>query len=137
MKNVLINSGLVVALLGIFAVPMFGFSFIKYEKPNTPMVLGDTDVKLNKNTSDGINVVEQIDVNLHLSKDTSQIFYNIVPKEYLYSNYKFLVVLPNKVKLTGVEAVIVKDSNGVNLKLYVAPDFDISKELPVSILVVE
>lgn len=137
MKDVLINSGLVVALMGLFVVPMFGFSFLKYSKPksilNAPVVLGDKDVR--KNTD--FSVLDQIDVNLHLGRDTSQVFYNIVPKKYVGLGYSFIPVIPNSYKEKGLELSIVETSDGINLKASVSPDFEIKKAIPVTILVIE
>ena len=136
MKHVLINSGLVVGLMGLFVVPMFGFSFLKYSKPESiqaPLVLGDKDVR--KNTD--FSVLDQIDVNLHLGRSTSQIFYNIVPEKYIGLGYSFIPVVPNSYKEKGLELSVLETSDGINLKVFVSPDFDIEKSIPVTILVIE
>ncbi len=138
MKHVLINAGLVTALLGLFIIPMSGFSFLRYDNQQKN-VLGASDVRYNmkKNSLSEVNIVDQVDVMLHLGSGTSQVFYNVLPKKYLNSHYKFVVVLQNKYTKRGIEANIIKGSSGINLKLEVSPDFDITEEVPISILILE
>ena len=134
MKTVFKNSLLVTVLAGLLVLPMSGFSLFYYPKLDTApsRILGvnsDSPMKVK------VRVLDQVDLRLSLSGDSSQKFYNVIPEEYLSDEYSEYVVAPRNLSDSGYSFEIL--DNGLSKDLVVMHSGDLvkSKIVDVSVLI--
>ena|SRR3989344_441890 len=115
MINIFKNSGLVLVLAGLLTLPLVGFQSLKYQPEVVPQnVLGAKTIQQPKSE---IKMVDQIDLNLYFSKDLNQKFYNVLPENYLESDYKVVVVYPVEIKDQGVKIEVIKNDLSADLNV--------------------
>lgn len=140
MKQIFHNTGLVLVLMGIFAVPLMGFGFISQGKvidsaSVNPNVLGASTLpKPSARKIDNTHVVTQLEYTVVINPDSDEsVLYDVIPSDY--SSYKnFIVTIPNELKDEGVTARIVVNENSVDL-IVSAEKSSRANEIPATILV--
>jgi hypothetical protein len=142
MKRVIYNTGLVLVLMAVFALPLMGFGFVSYQE-ETPEVLGLSTVKSTNvnasavsNSNKAPEVVEQFEYEVVLSRDSSQqTLYDVMPAAYLNSQNKFIVFIPQEFKDKGISVSL--DQSDDSLDLNFASDSELTRSLtiPATILV--
>ena len=126
MINIVKNSGLVLVLAGLLTLPLLGFQSLKYQPEVVSQnILGATTTQPKAE----VKVLDQIDLDLHFSKDLNQKFYNILPEKYLEGDYRVVAVYSKEQKDNGVKIDVVK--NKLSADLSVA--FDDEKIIPDSL----
>ena len=127
MKKTLMNSGLVMVLAGLLFVPVMGFGFAEYkpeESAGAPMVLGKASYELD------FKIVDQIDLELNLSKLTVQKFYDVVPEEYIKNRgYKVIIVAPKALSDKGVTFDLIQNKLSSDLLI----NFNSVSEIPTKV----
>ena len=142
MKRVFYNTGLVVVLMAVFAIPLTGFGFITQQPTDSssdfsnPNVLGISTLAnhASKKVSNS-NIVEQLEYTVVTSEgSTENVLYDIIPVEYLSSAKNFIVVLPNEYKELGITANIVKNENSLDLVVKSGDSLE-NLDIPVTVLI--
>lgn len=134
MKKIIYNTGLVLVLMAIFAMPLMGFGFISENNDNeTSNVLGATTV-VKKQPE--LAILEQFDYEVVLAKDSNQqTLYDVMPVAYINGGNKFLVVIPTEYKELGVTARIEKKESSLDLIFNSDELLSKSLNIPATILV--
>lgn len=141
MKSVLKNSVLVFLLAFLLMAPYMSFGLFGVQEQNQQSVLGvDTSVRpsssLNKSVqSKNLTVIDQVDLNLNLSDQSVQKFYDVIPESLIDPRYEYIVVYSKEIKNQGVEIIQIVNDLSVDLGVYTKASM--IKTIPVSILVVE
>ena len=126
MRSILKNSLLVLVLTGLFAVPMTGFGFTKYTPPQDPRVLGISDYFERFRPAKKLQLQEQLELNLNLSQDPYQKFYNVVPEKYLEEGYQVFIIFPNQYVMQGVSMELVENELSTDLLVFLADGTKVS-----------
>lgn len=117
------------------------FGLFGVQEQNQQSVLGvDTSVRpsssLNKSVqSKNLTVIDQVDLNLNLSDQSVQKFYDVIPESLIDPQYEYIVVYSKEIKNQGVEIIQIVNDLSVDLGVYTKASK--IKTIPVSILVVE
>ncbi len=141
-KSLIKNSVLVLMLFGLFTLPYLASGFIEYDKPQSS-VLGaqKTFTVVNKedstNSTDIDNLRERrIDIDLNLTKDRTQTFYDVLNGIQIKDDAMITVVLPVEYEDKGFRVAKQHENSRVNLIVTTPSKFD-DTVLPVTLLVIE
>lgn len=142
MKKVFYNTGLVIVLMAVFAVPLMGFGFVSYQE-ETPEVLGINTVKFAKaNPTVAVKsnltpeVIEQFEYEVVLSKESSQqTLYDVMPAAYLNSENDFIVFIPQEFKDRGIVVSLTRNEDSLDLNFASDTELTRSLTIPATILV--
>lgn len=133
MKTIFKNSLLVTVLAGLLVLPMSGFGMFDYpEFDTTPnlQVLG-----VNSKSSIKSEVVDQMDLKLSLSGDSSQKFYNVIPEEYLSDEYSEYIVALKSLSDLGYSFELIDNGLSKDLVVKFSGDFVKPEVVNVSVLI--
>ncbi len=142
MTSALKSSFLVAVLAALFAFPFSGFGLIAQApevkaNQDMAMVLGATTLPVKSAASLGdIDIIHQEDLSLILGGDKEQVFYNVLPEEYVSGNYEIVVVVPNEVKDQGLTAKLEKSENTYDLKVKLTNSGLENQQVDLSLLVI-
>jgi len=135
--RIVYNTGLVLVLMFVFAIPLMGFNFISYKDENSANVLGATTVIRSAKTTKVLNstVIEQFEYEVVLAKEnTQQVLYDIVPVAYVKTN-NFVVTIPNEYKELGISAKIEKKESSVDLVFETEKPLLKDLKIPATVLI--
>lgn len=138
MKLLFKNAALIFVLAGLIGFPSLGFGMMKFQ-PESPVVLGVAaspvwvEKQVVKVDGEKVGVVGEFNLNLNLSEENRQTFYDVVPEEYLGEDYEYYIVVPADAKEAGVSASVV--SNGTSADLLLTATKEVPQTLSLTVLV--
>ena len=127
MKIVIKNSLLVSIIAGLLILPMSGFWLFDYiqEQENVLGVQSDVSDEVK------IKVVDQINLKLSISSENIQIFYDVIPEEYVFPEFTSYAIGPKD--LIDVGYLFELSDNGLSKDLVVTNSMGREDEMIVDI----
>ncbi len=146
-KSVAKNSVLVLMLFGLFTLPYWASAFIEYDKPQSDVLGVQTKktvvVAPNQKQEERVTtekskpmVEKRVDLELNLTKDKLQRFYDVLPGVELGDSSEVVVVVPIEFEDRGIDVVKTYRNGKVDLIVKVPDDFK-GGTLPVTLLIIE
>src|SRR3989344_3055890 len=127
MKIVIKNSLLVSIIAGLLILPMSGFWLFDYiqEQENVLGVQSDVSDEVK------IKVVDQINLKLSISSENIQIFYDVIPEEYVFPEFTSYAIGPKDLIDAGY--LFELSDNGLSKDLVVTNSMGREDEMIVDI----